>query len=499
MSGSADLNITFDLIENARSIPDRPALIVADREICYEELDRLTWKAARYLSERGIRRGDLVAVTLHNELTSILVLLGLTRLGASIFSVPRNATEYQRTSLIDEASATVLVTDKADYADGRLPAILVELKELLTTIPRALDALVCERPDAPWIVVSGSGTTGKSKRIPITHEQQRTRNAFARCWMGLNPDDRVAALSHMDFMHPKNRLVEAISAGAGYSVFAASRQGIVATCEGQRISVLHATVFHVENLLRKLQKDARNVLAGLRVLGLSASTITDDLRKRVRAILTENLYVRYAANESGTIAVVRGPDLFDIPGTVGTPIPGMEVGIFDAEMNAVPTGTVGLIGVRGPGVVSGYRDDPAATRRNFRSGWFLPGDLARVTDSGHIVFYGRSDQMMIVDGINIYPAEIEQVVSQHPSVSDVATVRFRHDVHQDIPVCAVAVSRDRSATEAELLDFAKSRLGSRRPVRIAILDAIPRNARGKVVISELIPKIAAALGVEIRH
>jgi len=144
-------------------------------------------------------------------------------------------------------------------------------------------------------------------------------------------------------------------------------------------------------------------------------------------------------------------------------------------------------------MIDHYLDDDDATKRAFRDGWFLPGDLGKFTPDGQLIFLGRADQMMIMDGINIYPTEIETVIARHPAVRDSAVIPLHSAVHQDIPVCAVALHQGENVTEEELLNFAFQRLGSRYPRRIIILEQIPRTEQGKLLLHQLSQEMAVRL------
>ena len=144
-------------------------------------------------------------------------------------------------------------------------------------------------------------------------------------------------------------------------------------------------------------------------------------------------------------------------------------------------------------MVDRYLNDDEATRLAFKDGWFYPGDLGQFAPNGHLIFRGRADHMMIMNGINIYPAEIERVVSRHPAVRDVVAVPLPSIIHQDIPVCAVVLQTGAQLSEKQLLDFAAQRLGSRGPKKVFMFERIPRNEQGKLIRPQLMREIAASL------
>lgn len=478
-------NITFDLIGHARTRPDAPALLLPRRTISWSELDGLVWQYARQLHDLGVRACQVVGLTFAEELDLVLALLALTRLGATAYSIPRSATISQRRQLAAQAHVAWLASDQPERFEAGVTGLRLERRAIEASPTRIDERLLAQAPDAPWLLITGSGSTGRPKLIPVSHAQGRARSELGASALGLTPSDRVAALSHFDFSTSKFRLHEALQAGAACALEVWADAATVERCASAGLTVLYGTVFHAEKLLESLPAGSRNALATLRAFELTASTVSDELRRRIRQALTPQLHVRYGINEAGPVAFAGPPEVYQVPGTVGRPPAGVELQVVDRRGQALPPATVGLVRIRTPALVDGYLGDEAATRASFQDGWFLPGDLGRLTREGQLVFYGRADHMLIMNGINIYPAEIEQIMAAHPDVADVAVVPVRHRIHQEIPVCAVTLRAGSRASEQALLDHARSRLGVRGPYRVLLLDAIPRNHESKLVRAEL--------------
>ena len=223
------------------------------------------------------------------------------------------------------------------------------------------------------------------------------------------------------------------------------------------------------------------LLPDLRVLEVGGSTVTGKLRDRVRQRISRNLYVRYSTTEVGVVTVA--PPEVTVSDTVGAALPGVHLQIVDAADQPLPRGEVGLIRVRAPGTAEGYYDDAEATAKAFRDGWFYPGDLGMLTDEEQLIFKGRADDMMIFDGINIYPAEIEAVLATHEAVGEAAAFALKSEIHQDVPVAAVTLRV--LVAEADLLAFCRARLGARAPQRVIVVEVFPRNPAGKILKREL--------------
>ena len=144
-------------------------------------------------------------------------------------------------------------------------------------------------------------------------------------------------------------------------------------------------------------------------------------------------------------------------------------------------------------MLDGYTDRSLPDNANFRDGWFYTGDVGYLAKDGQLIHLGRSDQMMIFNGINIYPAEIEQAVLTHPAVNDVAVMPIKHNVHQEIPACVVSLVPGARASVQDLRRFVVDLLGAKAPALFAIADVIPRNQQGKIIRADLAGIISSAM------
>ena len=148
--------------------------------------------------------------------------------------------------------------------------------------------------------------------------------------------------------------------------------------------------------------------------------------------------------------------------------------------------------MKSAGMISGYVDEPAETTQAFRDGWFYAGDLAEFTPDGELIHHGRADDLMILDGINIYPGEIENVLLRHPAVAEAAAFPIRSVARGDIPIAAVITKSQ--ASEDELLSHCRSWLGLHAPHGLMIVPKLPRNAVGKLLKNELVRLFRRQLG-----
>jgi acyl-CoA synthetase (AMP-forming)/AMP-acid ligase II len=228
-------------------------------------------------------------------------------------------------------------------------------------------------------------------------------------------------------------------------------------------------------------------------LRTGGSAVPYGVRKRIEENVSRNLYVRYAATECGSISMA-GPGEHDEAETVGKVTNGVDLEIVDDRGNRLAVGESGQIRLRAPGVATGYLNSPEDTAKRFKAGWFYPGDVGCIHEDGRLGIQGRTDDMIILNGLNIFPAEIERVLEGHPDIGYAAALGLPSQVHGQIPVAAVELKENAVTSPAELRRFSRAKLGLKAPRRILILDSLPRNSQGKVLKRAILPLFKSAPG-----
>lgn len=495
-------NLYADVAQWAVRTPEAAAIVTAERTLDYRTLDMQVTQYARLLQSRGVHSGTRVALVMAQELRTALIILALARLGATLCSIPRSATVVQKRQWADQLGVQHLLTDSPEpwlqqsHSASRIlfdadasPVLACGQEEF-----RAPSDFVPE-PQVPLMIVTGSGSTGRSKLLPLTHAQMRGRARALSQTYQVQPSDRLATMAHLEFAAGVHRLWNALAHGAGFVLFERGRVPWHELRPRLGVSILTSTVFHAEQMLAATATDPPYPLDGIRLV-ISGSIVSDELRQRIRDRLCRDLWIAYGCNEAWSMTAAGPQDCQAYPGTVGHPIKGTELRIVDEQLQPVADGVTGYIAVRSPHVISDYLGDPQASGKAFRDGWFMPGDLGRRTTDGHIIFCGRADNLMIFNGINIYPIEIEQCLLAHPSVAEAVAFPMRHPVHQDLPVAVVSLVPDSEVDEGSLQAFASRQLGFRQPRRIFTCSKIPRNTQGKPIKSELHKIMERALQLE---
>ena len=194
----------------------------------------------------------------------------------------------------------------------------------------------------------------------------------------------------------------------------------------------------------------------------------------------------YGLSETSPVASFNHPDKVRKPGSIGTPIEGVEMRLVDAPGQTVPDGEIGEIAIRGHNVMKGYWNKPEATAEAITDGWFRTGDMARVDSDGYYYIVDRKKDLIIRGGYNVYPREIEEVLHEHPAVAEVAVIGIPHpDLGEEVGA-AVALKPGATATPEELRAFARDRVAAYKyPRRVWLVDSLPKGPTGKILRREV--------------
>lgn len=479
-------NINDILINQVKLNPDKLAIIDDIKQISFKQLHIMTQKCGSYLNSQGINQDDVIIHMFKDQILTVVSMFATARLGATMISVSTSITNSFLKQIIKSSNAKWIITDSEIKEDINLKQIVYNQNSYQNVSLKT--PIYISKPKSPWQIIIGSGSTGKNKLIPVTHTQEIYRTQL---WTPTLSNDIVTSFSEITYSGVKRRILETIYAGAIYYIF--NKNSNIIDSRVPNITILHTSTFFIERILNKLNQNEIDFFSKLKVLVLGGSKVSNNLIKRINESLTKNLYIRYATNEIGTICYGFGKDISLISGLVGKNLDGVNVEIVDKDLNKLSNGETGLIRIKSPGVIDGYLNDDEATKKAFKDGCFYPGDIGKFTEDGQLIHLGRADDMMIMNGINIYPSQIENEMLKHPEVLEAYSFPFKHDVHQDIPVCAVLVKENSNTSEKSLLQYAFEYLGSYRPQLIVILDKTPRNQQGKVVRKELIEMVQQKL------
>lgn len=483
-------NIIHDLVGQAVTRPDEEALVYGELAFTFKQLNALVHGLAANFSDSGIKPDDVVAMSFRSELHFALGILAIAALGATSLCVPISTPPYQRRLITTQAKCNRFLTD-ANLSDDQIAWKRLDFKEISPSLSENFRFV--EFPSADLILAVGSGSTGEKKLMSIGHQVMRSRCEAVLGDPVLLEGNRLLCLSSLAFISVANRLFNAINAGITFVLLDEKSSDIFDLIERQRVTSLIVSVFHLEDLLKKSQQRSVDYFANhINAVRCVGSLLSEDLKRRVFDGLSKKIINSYATNETGVVSRTALPAFFDGMPNVGIPLKKLNVEVVDAAGRSLGVGEKGLIRIRSSTVINGYVGNEEASRKFFRDGWFYPGDFGEFLSDGSLLFHGRLDRMMICNGINIFPVEIEQALASHPLVVDCIAFPIRDSVAQDIPVCAVSIKSGGSISERDLIRWAVGRLGFAAPRRIFFFDSLPKTVEGKIQLPEIIKKITQA-------
>jgi acyl-coenzyme A synthetase/AMP-(fatty) acid ligase len=470
----------------------RPALRFEGGELTFAQFDAKVRAREATLLAKGISPGCVAALRFASQFELALTSLALMSIGAPFIAIPRSLTPQQADHWIAESKSAVLLTD-GSAGDGE--SMRTEV------LSAAADAVAAgAAPTHPPVqdgdvvmIIGGSGSTGRSKLIPVTQAQMRNRVLDTIETLALTEADRSFGLVHLEYASAMHRLLAVLKSG-GCMILQEVRIAQAAEfIASEGATVVSSTAVHAEQLTRhaRSQPGHKPLLPKVRLMTIAGSTVSEPLRRAVMETLTPNLWVGYGTNECWYATAASPGMIRSTPGTIGKASSRSQLRLVDESGHEVPAGEVGLIEIRSDSVSPGYLDNRLPENRAFRDGWFRPGDLGRGMPDGQVVFCGRADNMMIYNGINIFPVEIENCVLAFPGVAEAVAFPARHPVFQDVPLCAFSLDPGSGAEVAALTAHVKSRLGFRAPRALIRFPKLPRTAQGKIDVREVARRVAA--------
>jgi malonyl-CoA/methylmalonyl-CoA synthetase len=454
--------------------PSAPVLRDASRGwITAAELDHATRRIAGRLQAAGLAPGDRMLFSADSSLE--LVIAHIAALRSGIVVVPAN-TAYKEREIAHIAgdsrprAALVDRDDRARWVRAACPEAVVVGPdvELADRDPDVLDA---SEPQAPALIGYTSGTTGSPKGAVLSHANLLAGSeSVGLAWRWTAADRLVLALPLFHAHGLCVGLHGTLLAGASAVLLPRFDVDAVLDAAGAHEASMF---FGVPTMYHRLAGSSRvGELGRLRLCVSGSAALPAELHQALAERAGQQVLERYGMTE--TLMLVSNP--FDgerRPGSVGFPLPGVELQLSE--------GDEGEIRVRGPAVFGGYWEREQATAESFAGGWFRTGDLGSVDGDGYIRILGRSKELIISGGFNVYPREVEEVLLGHPDVAEVAVVGTPSEEWGEIVTAFVVPAGDRRNAEPLLAYAAEQLAPFKRPRVVNFVDGLPRNALGKVV------------------
>ncbi|MBA4107040.1 MAG: acyl-CoA synthetase [Pirellula sp.] len=476
--------------------PDAPALVSIDEQLTWRELDAASTRLARHYLALGLKPGDRVATLMPNR--AELVIQNLACMKAGFASTPLNyryqAPEIDHALEVSEASVLLHHAERdADLAlskfadklplgrisfgatDGRTPSY----EQFMQTEPAALE-LTKPSPDAVAFVFFTSGSTGKPKGV--THSHRSFGSIVASTIAGLEISAADVFLTATSYSHIAATHISFGALAAGVRIDVPHRLDgdemlpLLANTRPTFLCMLPAALFA---LVRDHNATSEH-FHSLRLCVSGGDKVSGELEREFTAIAGKTIDELYGMTETG-MSTVNPPDGQNKIGSIGKLVAGYEASIRDANGNEVPAGAEGRLWIRSAANMIGYWNQPDATAETVVDGWLDTGDVVAADADGYLWFRGRQKQIIVHDGSNITPQEIEESLLEHPAVAAVGVIGIHNLVHGENVRAYVELKPGVTPpTAAKLIKFSRASVGYKAPDEIVFLDAMPLNATGKV-------------------
>ncbi|HTO51656.1 MAG TPA: AMP-binding protein [Burkholderiales bacterium] len=477
-----------------------PALVEAGRTLNYRQLAEAVEETAASLVRLSLRPGDRTLIVNENCAAAIVLALAANRCRAwpVLVNARLSAREIEAIrghSVPRRTFCTVEVSPEAAGHAARLGSEPLALPGVGAVAASACDEAavpeaVCDAPGADvGALIYTSGTTGAPKGVMLSHSNLLFAARSGATLRRVGSGDRVyAALPISHVFGLASVALSTLFAGAAlHLVPRFTPEGFAAALAVEGVSVVPGVPAMYARLLDHARRSGKPLSAPrARFLYAGGAPLDPQLKADVERVFGQPLHNGYGLTEtSPSVASTR----IDSPRTdlsIGPPVPGIEVRIVDAAGRVVAPGEVGELHIRGPNVMLGYYRAPELTAEVVSAdGWFNTGDLARADVDGNLFIAGRTKELIIRSGFNVYPVEVEGVLTQHPDVRQCAVVGRAVPGNEEV-VAFVEVREGSAATPAELTAFAAERLAPYKlPAEIVILPTLPASATGKVLKSAL--------------
>jgi long-chain acyl-CoA synthetase len=497
------LNLASLLTDSAGRAPAAPAVRLGEVELSYAELDGRSARLATLLRERGVERGDRVGVMLPNVPEFPVAYYGVLRAGAIV--VPMNVLLKRRevAFYLEDSGAKLLLAWHAFAEEARAGAAGAGA-ELVEVEPAAFAALLAEREPDPGVAETAdddiavllytSGTTGKPKGAELTHANLwRNADVASRTTCEIAAGNVV--LGALPLFHSFGQTVAmnaSFKVGACLALVPRFDPGeALATMQRDGVTHFYGVPTMFGALLHHPGRERFDTSALRTCITGGASMPVEVLRgfeQAFGAIVLEG----YGLSETSPVASSNHPEMERKPGSIGTPIEGVEMRVVDEDGLEVAQGEVGEIVIRGHNIMKGYWQRPEATAEAMRGGWFHSGDMARVDEDGYFYIVDRKKDLIIRGGYNVYPREVEEVLYEHPKIREAAVVGVPHDEWGEEIGAAVVLHEGEQLSPEEVSAYVKDRIAAYKYPRVVwFLDDLPKGPTGKILKREIETPAAA--------
>ncbi|MGP4078000.1 fatty acid--CoA ligase family protein [Halobacillus sp. K22] len=510
------MNLSEQLSVTAQRNPSKDAYIFQGQKVSYQEFDASVTKFASRLTELGYGRQDHIALVSGNSPLFMIGLYGALRAGVTVIPINPTYTADEMSYILKNGDVKAVITmdvlleqfekmdeelevyhyftaDTGSGIDLNSSPLSQKMKSFTNVLaegkldyePPSLDS------EDTAVILYTSGTTGKPKGAMLTHKNLYSNAVDVANYLQISSDDRVIATLPMFHVFCLTVALNApvMNGGTVLIVPKFSPQNVFAIAEEYKATVF-AGVPTMYNYLQQTGKDQVHTFANMRLCIAGGSSLPVALLESFEKQFNVRISEGYGLSEASPVTTFNPLDRPRKAGSIGANIRNVENKVVDELGDEVPAGEVGELIVRGPNVMKGYYKMPEETAVTIREGWLYTGDMARVDEEGYFYIVDRKKDMILVGGYNVYPREVEEVLYNHPDITEVAVVGAP-DPDLGETVISFVVCSNPAINENALKEYCREHLAKYKvPSQIEFMEELPKNTTGKILRKNLREKLA---------
>jgi long-chain acyl-CoA synthetase len=499
-------NLATILGETAERLPDQTAFRLDDVELSYAMLDEGSARVAALLKSKGLEPGDRVGLMMPNVPYFPAIYFGILRAGGVV--VPMNVLlKAREVGFYLEDPGAKLLFAWGDFGEAAEAGAEKASAEVILVKPGEFEKLLAEQePDRDMadrgnedtaVILYTSGTTGKPKGAELTHSNLYKNSKGVSEKLGEMSKDDVL-LGALPLFHSFGQtctMNSAVSVGATVTMLPRfDPDKALEIIQRDKVTIFQGVPTMYNAMLHSASCDSSDC-SSLRTCMSGGAAMPAELMRAFEEKFDCIILEGYGLSETSPVASFNHPDRERKPGSIGTPIEGVEMQVWDDDGNEVSQGEVGEIVIRGHNLMKGYWNREDATKEAItEDGWFRTGDMAKMDEDGYFFIVDRKKDLIIRGGYNVYPREIEEVLYEHPAIQEAAVVGVPHDELGEEVGAAVVLKEGESAEADELRSYVKEQVAAYKyPRKVWFVDELPKGPTGKILKREIeVPQEAAA-------